>query len=118
MFIPEGTELIASGEWRIIGFEWTPDTITMYAEGKPFCTWDIRGEDYDVFRNWPMQVIFNTNSTKNTSQVKGAEGAVYTYIDYFRVYQRDNVTSGYDSIISKTSDKNNVKDATMALPTK
>ena len=115
-FIPAGSELIANNDWRIIGCEWTPDTITMYADGQPFCVWDVRDPEYQTFRNWPVFTWITAYSGQSKSQEIGEAGAASAYYDYFRVYQRDDESSGYVSFVSNNGSKKPV-DISMALPT-
>ena len=113
-FIPEGTELIANGKYRIIGMEWTDKTITFYADGLPYCTWDIRDPIYDAFRAYPVYTLLECYGSNKNQGYESAD-ALVQYIDYLRVYQKDS-SAGFESYVSSSGAKNYDKKTDISMP--
>ena len=91
-----------SDEYHIYGFEWTPTEMSMYVDGTLYNTFDIVNSydlcpDMSGFQD-PLFIIFNNHLFTDASSYKpnlinGNEGvlpAAYE-IDWFRVYQSDEV---------------------------
>lgn len=97
-----GNELL-SDKWRIIGVEWTPDTIRVFADGEEYCTWDISeantGTRYKAFRGVPVSMIFNASCANVASDMDIGESKELL-IDYVRVWQRDAAQTGYESKVT------------------
>ena len=93
-----GNEMLAD-KWRVFAFEWTPNTITMYIDGDPYCIWDISeattGTRYEAFRGIPCWMKINSMSANDTTL--GIGETTTFMVDYVRVYQRNSAQTGYES---------------------
>lgn len=93
-----GNEMLAD-KWRVFACEWTPDTITMYIDGEPYCVWDISeattGTRYKAFRGTPCWMLLDSMSANDTTLGIG-ETTNYE-VDYVRVWQRSSTQTGYES---------------------
>lgn len=103
-FKARGESGLLADEWHIFGVEWTPDMITLYIDGEIYCKWDISeetwGTRYKAFRDIPCKMIITSRCCDDNSLPIGETAT--SYVDYVRVYQRNDSQTGYDSYISKS----------------
>ena len=96
-----------SNEYHIYGFEWTPKTMTMYVDGKPYTSINIT-KSYDENKDMrgftdPLMLkinnhLFVTDSAFKPyggSTVKGGELPFEYFIDYIRLYQKPDIGNLY-----------------------